>query len=35
LAKSVVGLALNERGMSKCLPLYSPVMMRMMSGLLG
>ena len=33
LAKSVVGRALNERGMSKCLPLYSPVMMRMMSGL--
>ena len=29
LAKSVVGLALKLRGMSKCRPLYCPVMMRM------
>ena len=28
LAKSVVGLALNVRGTSKCLPLYSPVIIR-------
>ena len=31
LAKSVVGRALNERGTSKCLPLYFPVMMRISS----
>ena len=30
LAKSVVGRALKVRGISKCLPLYCPVMMRIL-----
>ena len=35
LAKSVVGRALKVRGISKCLPLYFPVIIRIVSFLGG
>ena len=35
LAKSVVGRALKLRGMSKCLPLYFPLIIRIVAVLVG